>query len=140
MPEISSERDEIARRIRVLRKGRGFSLQQLAERSEISPGYLSEVERGHSAISGEKLARLAQHLGVTTDHLLSGREEPTSVSTIAIPVGLSEAAKILDLPYTQTLRLLSGKESLVARRSRSGETEWSKEEWIEFYKKVQPYL
>lgn len=106
----------------------------------MSAGYLSEVERGRSAISGEKLARLAQNLGVSADHLLSGRGEPSSGSTIQIPAGLSEAAKILDLTYAQTLRLLSGKESLVARRSNSVENEWAKEDWIEFYKKVQPYL
>jgi len=107
----------------------------------MSPGYLSEVERGRSAISGEKLVRLAEELGVTTDYLLSGRGEIAMGSGIRIPTGLSEAAKYLDLTYEQTIRLLAGKASLVAaRRPNSGDPEWTKERWIDFYNKVKPYL
>lgn len=106
----------------------------------MSAGYLSEVERGHSAISGEKLARLALELGTSADHLLSGRTDPQGGSTIQIPQGLSEAAKVLDLTYAQTLRLLAGKQSLVAHRSTKTEREWTKDDWIDFYRKVKPYL
>lgn len=140
MTESTPEREEIASRIRTLRKGKGLSLQRLAELVGISPGYLSEVERGLSAVSGEKLARVAEHLGVSADYLLSGRNEPSPGSAIQIPPGLSEAAKALDLSYAQTLRLLAGKESLVARRSNAAEREWRKEDWINFYEKVKPYL
>src|SRR5947207_8189242 len=100
--------------MRTLRRARGLSIQKLAEAVGMSAGYLSEVERGHSAISGEKLARLALELGTSADHLLSGRTDPQDGSTIQIPQGLSEAAKVLDLTYAQTLRLLAGKQSLVA--------------------------
>lgn len=106
----------------------------------MSAGYLSEVERGLSAVSGEKLARLAENLGVTTDFLLSGRADQSAGSAVSIPPGLSEAAKALDLTYAETLRLLAGKESLVARRSSSGEREWTQKDWVEFYRKVKPYL
>jgi transcriptional regulator with XRE-family HTH domain len=140
MPDSTSEKEEIARRIRALRRSRGISLQQLAQATEISPGYLSEVERGHSEISGLKLARVAEHLGVSTDHLLAGRPEASSSSTIQIPQGLSEAAKVLELSYGATLRLLAGKESLVARRSGAREREWTKDDWIDFYNKVKAFL
>jgi transcriptional regulator with XRE-family HTH domain len=106
----------------------------------MSPGYLSEVERGLSEVSGVKLARVAEQLAVTTDYLLSGRPDPASHAAIQIPRGLSEAAKVLDLSYEQTLRLLAGKESLVAGRSRSDQPEWTKDEWIAFHTKVRPYL
>jgi transcriptional regulator with XRE-family HTH domain len=140
MTDSTSEKEEIARRIRSLRKSRGLSLQQLADYSGISPGYLSEVERGLSEVSGVKLARVAEHLGVSTDYLLSGRVDSPSGAAIQIPQGLSEAAKVLDLTYAKTLRLLAGKESLVARRSGSAEREWTKDEWIDFFNKVEPYL
>jgi transcriptional regulator with XRE-family HTH domain len=133
------ERTEIAKRIRGLRRSLGIPIQRLAAGAGISPGYLSEVERGLSAISGEKLARIASEMGVTADYLLTGRSE-SSDSTIQIPAGLSEAAKALDLTYAKTVRLLAGKESLVAHRAKEPETEWRKEDWIEFYKKVKPYL
>jgi transcriptional regulator with XRE-family HTH domain len=117
-----------------------MSIQKIAEATGISPGYLSEVERGHSAVSGEKLARLASALGVSVDYLLSGGSEPSAAPSIAIPHGLAEAAEELDLSYTQTVRLLAGKTSLVARRSSGREEEWSKKEWIDFYETVKPWL
>jgi transcriptional regulator with XRE-family HTH domain len=140
MADSAPEREEIAKRIRALRKARGLSLQQLAERSDISSGYLSEIERGLSELSGVKLARVAEHLGASADYLLSGKAEPALGAMIQIPTGLSEAAKVLDLTYAQTLRLLAGKESLVARRSSSAQRDWTKDEWIVFYNQVQPYL
>jgi transcriptional regulator with XRE-family HTH domain len=140
MADSTPEREEIAKRIRSLRRAKGISLHQLAEQSDISAGYLSEIERGLSEVSGVKLARVAEHLGVTADYLLSGRPDPTAGATVQIPQALSEAAKVLDLTFAQTLRLMAGKESLVARRSNSAEREWTKEEWIDFYRKVEPYL
>jgi transcriptional regulator with XRE-family HTH domain len=140
MADSTPEREEIAKRIRSLRRAKGISLHQLSEQSDISAGYLSEVERGLSEVSGVKLARVAEHLGVTADYLLSGRADPTAGAAIQISQALSEAAKVLDLTFAQTLRLMAGKESLVARRSNSAEREWTKEEWIDFYRKVEPYL
>lgn len=140
MPDSRLEREEIGRRMKALRKAKDISIQKLAASVSMSPGYLSEVERGHSAVSGEKLARLAAELGVSADYLLSGRGEPVEGAGVQIPQGLSQAAEVLDLTYAQTLRLLAGKESLVARRSTRGEGEWSKEEWLDFYRKVKPYL
>jgi transcriptional regulator with XRE-family HTH domain len=140
MADSTPEREEIAKRIRALRRAKGLSLQQLAAQSDISAGYLSEIERGLSEVSGVKLARVAEHLGVTADYLLSGRPDPSEGATVQIPQPLSEAAKVLDLTFAQTLRLMAGKESLVARRSNSAERGWTKEEWIDFFKKVEPYL
>jgi transcriptional regulator with XRE-family HTH domain len=140
MPDSTPEREEIANRIRKLRKMKGMSLQLLAEQSDISLGYLSEIERGLSEISGLKLSRVAEQLGVSTDYLLSGRADASPGSAVQIPRALSEAAEILDLTYAKTLRLLAGKESLVARRSNTVQHEWTKEDWLEFYRKVERYL
>ena len=140
MSDIAQEREETAKRIRMLRRTRGLSIQKLATVVGMSAGYLSEVERGHSALSGEKLARLAEELGVTADYLLSGRTEQASGAAIQIPPGLSEAAEVLDLSFAQTVRLLAGKQSLVARRSREPEQDWNRDEWLSFFQKVKPYL
>jgi transcriptional regulator with XRE-family HTH domain len=140
LAEPAREREQIANRIRTLRRARGLSLEKLASLAEISAGYLSEVERGLSEISGAKLARLAEHLGTTVDYLLTGREDQSPNAAVTIPPGLSEAAKKLDLSYAQTLQLLLGKEQLVARRSARGEQEWSADKWIDFYNKVRDYL
>lgn len=140
MADSKLEREEIASRIRSLRRARGLPIHKLAEAAVMSAGYLSEVERGHSAISGEKLARLAEVMGVSADYLLTGRDEQIAGSAVQIPPGLSEAAKTLDLSYAQTLRLLAGKKSLVARRSNKNEGEWTKDDWMDFFRKVKPYL
>lgn len=140
MPQPNPELEQIAHRIRTLRRSKDISIEKLADAAGISAGYLSEVERGYSDISGAKLARLAEQLGTTADYLLTGREDPASSASITIPPGLSEAAKKLELTYAQTLQLLLGKEQLVARRSARTELEWTSERWIEFYTKVRDYL
>lgn len=140
MPHPTPELEEIANRIRTLRRSRGISIEKLADAAGISAGYLSEVERGLSEISGAKLARLAEQLGTTADYLLTGREDQAPGAGITIPPGLSEAAKKLELSYAQTLQLLLGKEQLVARRSGQVEQQWTTDRWIEFYNKVRDYL
>jgi transcriptional regulator with XRE-family HTH domain len=117
-----------------------MTVQQLASEAKMSPGYLSEVERGLSAISFEKLVRIADELAVTTDFLKDGKGSPDESNAIRIPAALSAAAEQLSLSYRSTVRLLEGRESLVARRSANQEREWSVHEWINFYKRVKDYL
>jgi transcriptional regulator with XRE-family HTH domain len=140
LPQPIPELEQLATRIRALRRSKGLSIEKLADAADISAGYLSEVERGLSEISGAKVGRLAEQLGTTADYLLTGREDQTSNAGITIPPGLSEAAKTLELTYAQTLQLLLGKEQLVARRSAQVEQAWTAERWIEFYEKVRDYL
>ncbi|HEX5164453.1 MAG TPA: helix-turn-helix transcriptional regulator [Thermomicrobiales bacterium] len=56
-------------RIRELRIERGLSLSAFAERTGISPGHLSRIERGITAPSFIAGAALANALGVTADAL-----------------------------------------------------------------------
>jgi transcriptional regulator with XRE-family HTH domain len=51
-------------RIKALRKSRGFSQEQLAEKSEITPKYLSRLEVGQQSPSIETLGKLAEALNV----------------------------------------------------------------------------
>jgi transcriptional regulator with XRE-family HTH domain len=54
----------IGERIRVLRRQRGLSLQQVAQAAEVSLGYLSQIERGLSSPSVRDLMRVAVALRV----------------------------------------------------------------------------
>jgi transcriptional regulator with XRE-family HTH domain len=54
----------IGRKLRVLRKQHGLSLQVMAERLTVSIGYLSQVERGLSTATLKLLAGAADALGV----------------------------------------------------------------------------
>lgn len=54
----------VGRRIRDLRRVRQFSLETVAARTELSIGFLSQIERGLSSPSLRVLATLADVLGV----------------------------------------------------------------------------
>lgn len=58
-------------KIRALRKAKGFTLERLAELTDSSKSYIWELEnKNPPRPSGEKIARIAEALGVTTDYLL----------------------------------------------------------------------
>lgn len=63
---------EIGKRIRICRKERNFRQNELAELTELSNNYLSNIENGHSIPSIEALLRICEALSVTPDFLLLG--------------------------------------------------------------------
>jgi transcriptional regulator with XRE-family HTH domain len=66
----------VRQRIRGLRVARGWSLDELATRSFLSPSTLSRIETGHRRIALDQLAPIARALGTTLDQLVeSGRDE-----------------------------------------------------------------
>jgi len=56
----------IGQQIRLFRKEKGMTLQQLADLVELSPSYLSQVENDKSSPSIATLRRIAEALGVRT--------------------------------------------------------------------------
>ena len=56
--------------ITAFRTHAGLTLRELATRAAISPGYLSEIERGVKPGSAAVLARIAHELETTIDALL----------------------------------------------------------------------
>jgi transcriptional regulator with XRE-family HTH domain len=118
-----------------------MTAKELAAHADISPSYLSEVERGASAIAGEKLFRISRHLRVSLSFLLEGRGDPSQrTDEIRIPTALAEAAEQLKLSYSTTVRLLQGKQSLAARRSSIADKVWQVGDWIDFHRRVKEYI
>ncbi len=67
-------------KIRQLRTKKGYTLEKLAELTESSKSYIWELEnKNPPRPSGEKIARIALALGVTSDYLLD-RTEKTNVA------------------------------------------------------------
>ena len=58
------ERKRLGRRVQSLRKIRGYTQEQLAERININPKYLSSIERGAENPTLDLFFRLAQGLKV----------------------------------------------------------------------------
>ena len=57
--------------IRAYRKRAGLSQEELAERAELHPNYIGEVERGKYSISLDPLLRIAKALGVRVRDLVA---------------------------------------------------------------------
>lgn len=60
----------VGNNIRTCRTNVGLTLEQLAEKADLSWPYLSEIERGRENISLDKLAQLAQALDVSLSRLV----------------------------------------------------------------------
>lgn len=73
----------LGKKIRDLRLAKGYTLDQLAKESGSSKSYIWELEnRIPPRPSGDKLAKIARPLGVTTDYLLSNKQSAPSGSVI----------------------------------------------------------
>ena len=70
MAHAAKHRLIVGKNIRACRTHAGLTLEQLAERADLSWPYLSEIERGRENISLDKLVRLAQALKVKLTKLV----------------------------------------------------------------------
>jgi transcriptional regulator with XRE-family HTH domain len=77
----------VRQRIRGLRVARGWSLDELAARSHLSPSTISRIETGHRRIALDQLAALARVLGATIDQLV----EPEGDADVVIRPHRDEA-------------------------------------------------
>ena len=69
---IRKVRKDIGPNVRNFRKKAGLSQESLAEKAELHPVYISQVERGTKAVSVEALWKLSRALGVTMAALFRG--------------------------------------------------------------------
>ena len=60
---------QIGKRIQTMRKQRGLTQEQLAEKLEISTTHMSAIERGVSGVTVEKLVQIINVLDCTADDL-----------------------------------------------------------------------
>src|SRR5580704_11811159 len=65
----------VRQRIRGLRVARGWSLDELAARSYLSPSTLSRIETGHRRIALDQLTLIARALGTTLDQLVESVDD-----------------------------------------------------------------
>ena len=65
-----ADREDSREPLRDIRSRSGQTLRELSENAAISPGYLSELERGRKEVSSELLASVCAALGVTVSDLM----------------------------------------------------------------------
>lgn len=90
----------IGQRIRKIRKARGLSQEELAEKIGISTTHMSHIETGNTKLSLPVFVDLATVLEVRTDELLS--DSSPSVRSASI----EEIIHILDSCSTQQIRII----------------------------------
>jgi transcriptional regulator with XRE-family HTH domain len=116
----------VRQRIRGLRVARGWSLDELAARSYLSPSTLSRIETGHRRIALDQLAPIARALGTTLDQLVeSGRDEDVVIrphhneergittwllSREGAPAGMTVAKLRVSRPVPTDLRVHPGRD------------------------------
>ena len=76
---------EVGLRLQIARERRGLTQEQFSEQLEITPHFLSAVERGVSGLALDKLRRACLLLGISSDYLLFGTEtaENPALSTLS---------------------------------------------------------
>lgn len=77
-PEAPETSVLLGDRIRGLRKRRGLTLAELAAKSRLSSGYISQIERDLAQPSIPALVALAASLDVTVQWFFSGPDEPVA--------------------------------------------------------------
>lgn len=65
---------DVGVRIRELRKSKKLSREALAEKIDISPKFLYEIETGKKGFSAETLCKISKELSVSCDYIMLGEE------------------------------------------------------------------
>lgn len=80
----------IGSRIKKCRKIRNFSQESLAEKIDVSPHYIYEIERGSKTMSIHTLTKVSEALDVSADYLLFGTQEQQDSPDDSLDVLLSQ--------------------------------------------------
>lgn len=71
MPTPPRQRKLIGEAVRIYRKRAGLTQERLAEKADLHPVYVGEVERGEQTVSVYALMRIARALGVRVCDLVA---------------------------------------------------------------------
>ncbi|HAU33154.1 MAG TPA: XRE family transcriptional regulator [Lysinibacillus sp.] len=70
----------IDHRLKIARKSKKLTQEQLALKIQTTKGTISNYENGYSTPSNEMLVLLAKTLNTTTDYLLGNTDDPSPIS------------------------------------------------------------
>ncbi|MCL1884241.1 MAG: helix-turn-helix domain-containing protein [Defluviitaleaceae bacterium] len=86
-------RKEMGGRLRDLRKGHGFTVDELSRQLDMTPSFLGLIERGQRGLSAEWLISICTLFQCSADFLLTGKEKAAP----KVPTGNSKSAVAIDL-------------------------------------------
>jgi XRE family transcriptional regulator, regulator of sulfur utilization len=116
-------------RLRELRTANDLTLKDLAERTQLSVSYLSDMERGRTSPSLSTLEGLAKAFGITVTDLLSGVDFAGERTSGSLPLGLKELLE--DEEYRD--EITDDWKQLLLRIELRGTRPTTKSDWLELY-------
>ncbi len=99
---MPSTNQRITSSIRALAEERGVTVKQLLEDCGINRNFIYDLERGNSSPSVDKIARIAEYLGVSTARIIDG-ENGEVAALLALYEKLSPLSKAELRAYMQSL-------------------------------------
>ncbi len=132
----------IGSRVKSLRHEKGWTLEQLANEAGVSKGFISELENNRNQPSGRILMKLSRALDKSVDFILYGGEDEKveREQSIGVPNDLAELAEENGWTFAKVRALLSARHAVLARRSDKPRRTFTKKEWLDFAKRLEPYL
>lgn len=73
---------QIGQEVKIAREHRKMTQEQFAEAIDVSPQYVSDLERGLVGVSVATLKRICTVLGVSSDRILFGADSEASMAVI----------------------------------------------------------
>ena len=112
-----AEKETLGQRLAQVRKERGLTQVELAERTGLIQVVVSDYERGRLRLPADLAVRFAEVLGVTTDELLQPRKKLSPAKTTAKQPSLKlvrRMEQIESLPTYQQRALLMTIDTFIA--------------------------
>ena len=73
-------RKEIGGRLRSIREASGFSIRELAECLDLTPGFIGLIEKGERGLSAELLINISSIFNCSADYLLTGAQNASATN------------------------------------------------------------
>lgn len=103
--DLSENSNSIGKRIKKIRLDRGFTVTELAEKVNVTPGLISQIENGQTTPALETLQNIANNLYIPSSYLLMENKDVEDLLSTLNP----DVIELLGEPNVQTvLRALRG--------------------------------
>ncbi|WP_238596870.1 helix-turn-helix domain-containing protein [Corynebacterium heidelbergense] len=87
-------REALGSTLKESRMANGFTLRDLAKLANVSPGYLSELERGRKEVSSELLASVCHAMGVSVASIILEAASMMTLDAAAAELASTMAASV----------------------------------------------
>lgn len=112
LPPINLGKETIGQRIARLRKERGYTQKELANKMGIIQALVSDYERDKLRLHAEMVARFAKALDISADELIGIKASPNSKNKTSLRL-LRRLNKIETLPSAQQKMVLKTVDALL---------------------------